>query len=89
VEALRVEQILERDGEIEVTGLPFKKGQLVEIILFPHPRKKKRPRLTVGQFRKSGLIGIWKDRNDMPDSPDYARQLREEAEHPRTIDFAG
>jgi hypothetical protein len=89
MEALRIEQIFEKDGEIEVTGLPFKKGQYIEIILIPKPTKKKRPRLTVGQFRQSGLIGIWKDRDDIQNSSLYARQLRDQAQQRRQYDFAG
>ncbi len=89
MEALRVEHVLELDGKIEVTGLPYKKGQLVEIILLPQPKKKKRPRLTVRQFRKSGLIGLWKDRDDIQDSSVYARQLREQAQRRRHRDLAG
>ena len=35
---------------------------------------------TVGDFRNSGLLGMWKDRSDIEDSSVYARQLREEAQ---------
>ncbi len=85
---LRVQQILERDGEIEMTGLPYKKGQSVEIILLPQPKRiKKRPRLTVGEFRKLGLIGLWKDRTDIQDSSVYARQLREQAQRRRLVEL--
>lgn len=35
--------------------------------------------LTVGEFRESGLIGLWKDRTDIDDSAAYARELREQA----------
>lgn len=89
MEVLRVEQVLERDGELDVRGLPYKKGQLVEIILLTQQIKQKRPKLTVGQFRQSGLIGIWKDRDDIQDSSAYARQLREQAQHRRQYDLAG
>ena len=89
MEALRIEQIFEKDGEIEVTGLPYKKGQYIEIILIPKPTRKKRPRLTVGRFRQSGLIGIWKDRDDIQNSSVYARQLREQAQHRGHYDLAG
>lgn len=34
---------------------------------------------TVGDFRNSGLLGMWKDRSDIEDSAVYARQLREDA----------
>jgi len=36
--------------------------------------------LTVGEFRESGLIGLWKDREDITDSAAYARELREQAQ---------
>ena len=31
-------------------------------------------------WKKEGLMGIWADRTDIPDSPEYARQLRRMAE---------
>ena len=89
MEAQRIKQVLEKDGELEVRGLPYKKGQRVEIIVLPQPNRKRRPRLTVGQFRQSGLIGIWKDRDDIQDSVAYARQLREKAQARRQRDLAG
>jgi len=36
--------------------------------------------LTVGDLRQSGLLGMWKDREDIEDSSLYARQLREAAQ---------
>jgi hypothetical protein len=36
--------------------------------------------LTVGDLRRSGLLGMWKDRDDIEDSSLYARQLREAAQ---------
>jgi hypothetical protein len=89
MEAVRIEQILKKDGEIEVTDLPYKKGQLVEIIVLPQENPRKRPQLTAGQFRKSGLIGMWKDRDDIQDGSVYARQLREQAQKRRHDDFTG
>jgi hypothetical protein len=34
----------------------------------------------VQQWEREGVIGIWADRTDLPDSPEYARQLRRLAE---------
>ena len=42
-----------------------------------------RLRLTVRQLRQSGLIGLWKDRDDIQDSATYARHLREQAQKRR------
>ncbi|MCD6344787.1 MAG: hypothetical protein J7M17_04190 [Anaerolineae bacterium] len=92
MEAIRVQQVIEEDGEVVITDLPYKKGQAVEIILLPQPtRIASRSRLTVRQFRQSGLIGLWKDHNDIRDSAAYARQLREQAQKRGDIsyDFVG
>jgi len=81
MEAIRIQQVIAEDGRVSITGLPYKKGQFVEIILLPQPLKTvSRSRLTVRQLRQSGLIGLWKDRDDIGDSVAYARQLREQAQ---------
>lgn len=36
--------------------------------------------LTARELAASGLVGLWADRTDLPDSPEYARQLRRQAE---------
>ena len=84
MEAIRIHKIVEKDGEILMTGLPYKKGQDVEIILISESstQSKKRP-LTASQILHSGLIGLWKDREDIEDSSSYARQLREQAQKRR------
>jgi hypothetical protein len=92
MDAIRVQQVVTKDGEVLVTGLPYKKGQFVEIILLPEPLKLfSRVGLTVRRLRQSGLIGLWKDREDIQDSAAYARQLREQAQRRGEInyDFAG
>ena len=81
MEAVQIQQVIARDGEILITGLPYKRGQAVEVIVFLPPETPlPRARLTVGQLRKSGLIGLWQDRDDIGDSSVFARQLREQAE---------
>ena len=44
-------------------------------------REKRYTRLTVRHVRESGLIGLWKDRDDIQDSAAYARRLRERAQN--------
>ena len=81
MEAVQVQQVIAKDGEVLITGLPYKKGQSVEIIVFLRPTTlPPHERLTVGRLRRSGLIGLWKDRDDIGDSSVYARQLREQAQ---------
>ncbi|MEK7784898.1 MAG: hypothetical protein AAB658_05650 [Chloroflexota bacterium] len=81
MEAIRLNTVIKKDGEINMTGLPYKKGQKVEMILLVQPgfQTGRRP-LTARQLRHSGLIGLWKDRTDIKDSAAYARQLREQAQ---------
>lgn len=81
MEEVKVKQVVAKDGELLITGLPYKKGQPVEIIVSPQRTTPQvRARLTVGWLRQSGLIGLWQDRNDIGDSSAYARQLREQVQ---------
>ena len=81
MEAIQMQQIITKDGEVLVTGLPYKRGQAVEIIVLLQPATEPpRVRLTVGHLRRSGLLGLWQDRDDIGDSSVYARQLREQAQ---------
>jgi hypothetical protein len=84
MEAIRLQRALEKDGEIFLTGLPYKKGQHIEMILLVDPPiAQSRPRLTARQLLHSELIGLWEDRSDIEDSAAYARQLREKAQNRR------
>ena len=88
MEAVRVQQVVEKDGEVLISGMPYKKGQVVEIIVLPQPTMTiPRSHLTVRQLRESGLIGLWKDRYDIRDSTAYARSLREQAQKRGDIDY--
>ncbi len=79
MESVHLHRIVEHDGEIHLTGLPCEKGQPVELFIrFGTPRNKRR--LTAKRLLRSGLIGLWKDRQDLGDSAAYARQLREQAQ---------
>ena len=88
MEAVRVQQIVAKDGEVLVRGMPYKKGQVVEIIVLPQPMKTTpRVYLTVCKLRESGLIGLWRDRYDIRDSAGYARRLRKQAQKRGDIDL--
>jgi len=47
----------------------------------------RKTRLTVRKLRQSGLIGLWKNRDDITNSAAYARQLREQAQQRGHIDY--
>ena len=88
MEALRVQQVVVKDGEVLVRGIPYKKGQLVDIIVLSHPpQTMPSSHLTVRQLRQSGLIGLWKERQDIQDSAAYARRLREQAQKRGDINY--
>jgi hypothetical protein len=76
--AVRVERVVETDGEVIIKGLPCKKGQRVDVVVFVGSERKRGG--TARQLLESGLVGIWKDRTDIPDSPTFARELRERAQ---------
>jgi hypothetical protein len=38
------------------------------------------PAELVDYWEREGVLGIWADRTDIPDSPEYARELRRQAE---------
>jgi len=84
MEAIRLQKAVEKDGEIFLTGLPYKKGQFVEMILLSDASTTpNRPRLTARQLLQSDVVGLWEDRSDIEDSSAYARQLRETAQNRR------
>lgn len=88
MEAVRVQQVIAKDGEVVVKGMPYKKGQVVEVIVLPQSSDTRpRSRLTVRQLRQSGLIGMWKDRDHIRDGATYAHRLRERAQKREDISY--
>jgi hypothetical protein len=54
------------------------------------PSEAGRPVLSGADLNDSDLIGVWADRTDIPDSREFARQLRHRAENRRGMpDAAG
>lgn len=81
MEAIRVQQTVQKRGELTLRNLPVELGQQVEVLLLFTPAEiVERPRSTARQLLNSGLIGLWKDRHDIGDSLSYARQLRKQAQ---------
>ena len=78
--AIHILRTVERDGEVAVSGLPYRRGQKVERILRRYPaRSVTHPRLTARQLLKSRLVGLWADRTDIRSSITFARKLRRTA----------
>ena len=79
--AVHIEKVVEKDGEIKLTGLPFKKGERVELTLSTESTEAEPGFPTASELLHSGLVGIWKKRDDIKDSSAFARRLREKAQH--------
>lgn len=80
--SLKVQKVMEKDGEINLSGIPFRKGERLEVIIRSVTSSKEdRPPLTARKLLEMGLVGMWKDRGDIDDSAVYARNLREQAQH--------
>jgi hypothetical protein len=81
MEEIKLRKVIEKDGEVLVTGLPYKKGQHVEVIVQSESPKSPTPlHITAHQLLEAGLTGLWEDRKEIEDSAVYARQLREQAQ---------
>ena len=81
MDAVQIYTTVEKDGEIHLSNLPFKRGQQVELIVRAEPATDAGiPPLTAGRLLGSELIGLWQDRTDIDDSLEYARQLREQVQ---------
>jgi hypothetical protein len=75
--SIHIRTRIEKDGEILLSGLPFHHGEEVEITV---QTDQDRHVLTARELANSEIVGLWENRTDVPDSPEYARQLREQAQ---------
>lgn len=76
-----VETVIERDGEINLRGLPYKRGDRVELkLVSEEDGSRQSAPLTARELLESPLVGLWRDRSDIGDTVDYARKLREAAQ---------
>ncbi len=83
MDTIRISLTLEKDGEIHLSDLPLKRGQRVAMLVRPEADQIERPALTADRLLGSGLIGIWRDRDYLGESAEYARQLREQTQQGR------
>ena len=79
MEAIKIEEVVKKDGEIKMSGLPLKKGQRVELIVLKEPYAEESTGSTARNLLKSSMVGLWKDR-PIENSAIFARQLRDEAQ---------
>lgn len=86
MEAVRRKAKIKKDGELIVTGLPFRAGQTVDLILLADTERavikpRARKKMTFRDLLNSEAVGMWKDRTDIGDSAKFARRLREQAQN--------
>ncbi|MBN1401494.1 MAG: hypothetical protein JXA74_11695 [Anaerolineae bacterium] len=87
-----MEKITEKRIMDALSGL--EPGRWAEVLDFIGYLKEKQRRerampgtraLTARELLSSAIVGLWADRDDMGDSPGYARRLRCDAEHRRRV----
>ena len=81
--AMRLKKTVEKDGEIVLTGLPVKRGEHVKVTVEAESIQPPRRHMTARDLLDSGLVGMWADREDIGDSLEFARQLREKMQRRR------
>ena len=80
MQAIKILEIVKKDGELKMSGLPLKKGQRVEMIVMTEPVITESIGATAQNLLKSKIVGLWKDR-PIEDSAMFARKLRDEAQN--------
>ncbi len=71
---------VEKDDESRVADTPSSQGEQLATDPQFESEDRERPWPTARDFLESGLVGMWKDREDIEDSSSYARILREKAQ---------
>ncbi len=81
LDAVHIYRIMEKDGEIYLRGLPYKKGESIEMIVMREStRGRNKIFLTPQRLLKSEIIGLWSKRKDIKDSVKFAHNLRKKAQ---------
>lgn len=81
MEAIRIQETIQKRGELTLKNLPVEEGQQVEVLLLFNPAQSTpKQGLTARDLLQSDLIGLWADRIDITDSALYARQLRQQSQ---------
>lgn len=77
METIVVKGIITDDGQLQVdTPVNLPPGPVEVEIRAEAPKAQG---VTLGELLNSGLLGLWKDRDDITDSVEFARALRARA----------
>ena len=83
MQAIRLHKKVDKNGMVSIAGLPYHKGDNVEIIVLRDESEMQKPKHR--SLLDTGIIGMWKDRTDIGNSSAFARQLREQAQSRRRL----
>jgi hypothetical protein len=81
MQAIRFHKKVDKNGMVSIAGLPYHKGDSVEIIVLRDESEMQKPKRR--SLLDTGIIGMWKDRTDITASASFARQLRENSQSRR------
>lgn len=76
VKTINLNADIPADRELRITlpaDVPVGRAEIVLVVSSPEPPSVGR---TLGDFRNSEYFGMWRDRSDIIDSAQFARQLR-------------
>ena len=77
MEFTRLEQVVEEDGELHLSGLPVRRGDRLQIFI----QNARGSGLQADAFISSNVVGLWRDRKDINDTLGFARALRDQAQN--------
>lgn len=77
MELTRLEQVVEEDGELHLSGLPVRRGDRLQIFI----QSARGSVLPADALVSSKIVGLWKDRKDINDTLGFARALRDQAQN--------
>jgi len=94
VRAHRTNVVVSEEGSVTLHDLPFKEGDKLEVFLIQQKSEdvassarqdvRGKEQVMKGSARamaQSALVGLWEDRDDIGSSQEFARKLREQAQH--------
>ncbi|MCX6082335.1 MAG: hypothetical protein NTW32_22635 [Chloroflexi bacterium] len=79
--ALRQTMTVPADGNIKIYLPDLKPGSKAEVIVLVEENARQHRHMTGSDLLASGVVGLWAKRKDLGDSLEFARQLRQNAEH--------
>jgi hypothetical protein len=79
--ALRKTMTVPANGNIKINLPDLKPGSKAEVIVLVEENARQPRQMTGSDLLVSGVAGLWASRKDLGDSLEFARQLRQKAEH--------